>query len=181
MRPIRGAARAMLSAVFVLSGARAIANPDPLVPRARRVTDRIEPWLRKIAPTAPTDARTLVQINGAAQLLGGVMLATGLASRPAALLLAGSVVPTTLAGHPYWSFTDAEERRMHQIHFLKNVGLLGGLLLAAVDTQGRPSLRWRANHAITKGTRSVRRAVRSVRRDARIAVRSAAAARRLPM
>lgn len=181
MRPVRGAARVMLSALFVLSGARAVVDPEPLVPRARRVTDRIGPWLTKMTPAAPTDARSLVQINGAAQLLGGVMLATGLAPRPAAALLAGTLVPTTLAGHPYWTFSDAEERRTHQIHFMKNVGLIGGLLLAALDTQGRPSLRWRTSHAINGGVRSMRRAVRAAQRDARLAARSAAAARRLPV
>ena len=30
------------------------------------------------------------------------------------------------------------------MHFLKNVGLLGGLILAAFDTEGEPSLAWRA-------------------------------------
>ena len=36
---------------------------------------------------------------------------------------------------------------------MKNLGLLGGLLLAAVDTEGRPGLRWRAGHAIDDATR----------------------------
>jgi uncharacterized membrane protein YphA (DoxX/SURF4 family) len=33
---------------------------------------------------------------------------------------------------------------MQRIHFLKNVSMLGGLILAATDTNGRPSLGWRA-------------------------------------
>ena len=30
---------------------------------------------------------------------------------------------------------------------MKNLGLLGGLILAAVDTEGRPDLAWRAKQA----------------------------------
>ena len=127
----------MLGAIFVASGARALANPDPLVPKAKRVTDRVAPLLEKADPRLPTDARTLVQLNGAAQLGGGLLLATGRLTRPAAAVLAGTLIPTTVAGHPFWTFDDPAERRGQQIHFLKNLGLLGGLLLAAADTAGQ--------------------------------------------
>ncbi|SDY18194.1 DoxX protein [Micromonospora pattaloongensis] len=180
MTPVRTAARALLSGIFVVSGARALANPEQLLPRAKRVTDRVSPLLQKLDARLPSDGRTLVQINGAAQLVGGVLLATGHATRPAAAVLAGSLVPTTMAGHPFWTVDDRVERQTQQIHFLKNLGLLGGLLLAAADTEGRPGLRWRTTHAVDDGRRALRRTVRSAKRDARIAVRSAAAARHLP-
>ena len=51
---------------------------------------------------------------------------------------------TTAAGHRFWEETDDTTRAQQQIHFLKNLGLVGGLILAAVDTEGRPSLTWRA-------------------------------------
>ena len=35
-------------------------------------------------------------------------------------------------------------RAQQQMHFFKNLALLGGLILAAVDTEGEPSLGWRA-------------------------------------
>jgi putative oxidoreductase len=89
-------------------------------------------------------------------------------------------VPTTLAGHPFWEKEDPADRRAHQIHFLKNIGMLGGLLLAAVDTEGRPSLRYRTGRFVGDRRRSVRRGIRSARRDARIAVKSAAVGRHLP-
>ncbi|MEV1286731.1 DoxX family protein [Micromonospora sp. NPDC049679] len=180
MRPVRTAARALLSGIFVISGARAMANPEQLVPQAKRVTDRITPWLESVDSRLPTDARALVQLNGAAQFVGGALLATGRLTRPAAAILAGSLVPTTVAGHPFWTVDDRTDRQAQQIHFLKNLGLLGGLLLAAADTGGRPGLRWRTSHAVHDGRRSVRRAVRGAKRDARIAVRSATTARRLP-
>ncbi|MDG4834778.1 DoxX family protein [Solwaraspora sp. WMMD1047] len=187
MRPVRSAARALLSGIFVVSGARSLANPEPFVDRARRVTDRVGPVLANAHPKLPTEPEPLVRLNGALQVAGGLLLATGHLTRPAAAVLAGTLVPTTLAGHPFWTIDDPAERRIHQVHFLKNLGLLGGLLLAAVDTEGRPGLRYRTSHAVGRteralgrSGRSVRRSVRTARREARIAVRSAAAARRLP-
>ncbi|HET8660096.1 MAG TPA: DoxX family protein [Micromonosporaceae bacterium] len=169
MTPVRSVARALLGATFVSSGARALANPDALVPQAKRVTDRVTPLLERTDPRLPTDARTLVQLNAGVQLVGGLLLATGRLPRPAAGLLAGSLVPATLAGHPFWVEQDPGRRQAQRLYFLKNLGLLGGLLFAAADRQGRPSLGWRARHA-----------VRTVRRETRLARGAARLGRRLP-
>src|SRR5213083_823964 len=101
MRPVRGVARALLGSIFVIQGAQAVANPEKLAPTAKKVTDRIAPMIVKAVPGAPTEDRSLVQLNGAVQVVGGLLMLTRL-SRPAALLLAGSLVPTTLAGHSFW-------------------------------------------------------------------------------
>lgn len=170
----------MLSAIFVANGAHAIINPDPLVPRAKRITDRVSPLIEKVPAQLPTDARTLVRVNGAVQAVAGLLLATGRGSRGAAAVLAGTLVPTTLAGHSFWEHDDPAERRTQQIHFLKNVGLLGGLLLAVADTEGRPSLRYRTGRFVGDRRRSIKRGVRAARRDARIAVKSASVGRHLP-
>ncbi|MDP9814897.1 putative membrane protein YphA (DoxX/SURF4 family) [Spirilliplanes yamanashiensis] len=165
--------------MFVASGARALANPAPMVDRAKPVTDRVTPLLERTDPRIPTDTATLVRLNGAVQLGAGLLLATGRATRPAALALAASLVPTTLAGHRFWEFS-GPERTVHQNQFVKNLGLLGGLLLAAADTEGRPGLRYRAEHFVDRRQRGVKRAVRTARREAKIAAASAAMARRLP-
>ncbi|WP_422754042.1 DoxX family protein [Micromonospora sp. WMMD708] len=180
MKPVRSLARVMLSGIFVVSGARNFQHPHRLVPAAKPVTDRITPLIQQVAPQFPTDTETLIRTNAAVQFTAGLMLATGKLTRPAALVLAGTLLPTTAAGHPFWSNDDPATRNNNQVHFLKNLGLFGGLLLAAADTEGRPGLRWRAGHRIGHSRRSVRRAMRTARREARIAVRSAAAARRLP-
>lgn len=168
MKPVRTAARAMLAGIFVSSGAKALANPDPLVPRAQPVVDRVAPVLTRIDKRVPSDARTLVQVNGAVHFVGGLLLMTGL-RRPAAVALAASLVPTTLAGHRFWEHRDQADRTLHQTQLMKNLGLMGGLLLVAVDTEGRPSLRYRAA-----------RTVRESRRRVRVAARASQLARRLP-
>ncbi|MEV4754021.1 DoxX family protein [Micromonospora sp. NPDC049559] len=182
MRPVRSAARTMLSAIFVVNGLRSAMDPGPFMERAKPVTDRVTPLLRKSGLPTPADPATLVRIHGAVEAVAGLALASGRLTRPAAVVLAGTLVPTTIAGHPYWKIDDPAQRAGQRIQFMKNLGLLGGLLLAAVDTQGRPGLGWRASHAVQDGRRSMRRAVRTARRDARTAMKSvkSAAAVRLP-
>jgi uncharacterized membrane protein YphA (DoxX/SURF4 family) len=179
MTPVRTAARALLAGIFVTSGAKALTNPDPLVPAAQPITDRIGPALARIDKRVPTDARSLVQLNGAVHFVGGIVLMTGL-RRPAAVALAASLVPTTLAGHRFWEHDDEQQRAHHQTQFLKNLALLGGLLLAAVDTGGRPSLRYRTGRLVHDAERAVLRSARDTRQKVRLAARAAEIGRHLP-
>lgn len=167
MTLLRAGARTMLASYFIVNGVKAVRNPDPLVPAAEPVADRVVPMLKKYAPqqvatVIPEDTANLVRANGAAQVIGGLALASGKGRRLGALLLAGSLVPTTLARHPFWSRTDPDERALDRSQFLKNVSLLGSVLLAAGDTEGRPSLAYRAQrggHSIAKETRKARKSL----------------------
>ncbi len=98
----------------------------------------------------PDDSEKLVKINAGVQVGAGLLLAIGRFPRLAAIALAGSIVPTTLAGHRFWEEDDPSARSKQQVQFLKNVGLLGGLIFAAVDTGGAPSLGWRARRTARK-------------------------------
>jgi putative oxidoreductase len=169
----------MLGAIFVVSGAKVLIDPDSKVDAAKRVTDRVTPVFEKTDPRLPTDPRTLVRLKAGADIVAGLLLATGHLTRPAAAVLAGGLVPTTVAGHPFWTMKQPE-RGQHEVQFLKNLGLLGGLLLAAADTAGQPGLRYRTTRAVDRSQRTVRRGLRTARREAKIAAVSAAAARRLP-
>jgi uncharacterized membrane protein YphA (DoxX/SURF4 family) len=155
----------MLAAIFVSSGADAVMKPDAKVGRAQSVTDKVVPLFEKASPHLPTETRTLVQANGAVQVVAGLLLLTRL-RKPAAAVLAATLVPTTLAGHPFWSMKDPAERAVQRTQFLKNLGLFGGLLLAAVDTEGKPGLRWRAGHLAEHSAASVRRGAHAVVREA---------------
>jgi len=127
----------MMSALFVVSGAKAVMDPDRLAGTAVGVTDRLGPRLARLHPALPSDAASLVRVNGALQVTGGLLLNTAL-HRPAAMLLAGTMVPTTLTGHPFWRLEDPAQRAAQRTQFLKNLSVLGGLLLAAADTGGAP-------------------------------------------
>ena len=179
MKPVRTAARVMLSAIFVASGAKILLNPDSKAEVAGRVTDRVGPDAREDRSAAADRRAHPGAAQGRRRRGAGLLLATGHLTRPAAAVLAANLIPTTLAGHPFWSLPK-EERAAQQTQFLKNLGLLGGLLLAAADTEGKPGLKYRTTHAVDRSQRRVKRAVRTARREAKIAAVSAAAGRRLP-
>jgi uncharacterized membrane protein YphA (DoxX/SURF4 family) len=165
----------MLAALFIQGGIKQLREPDRLADAAEPVTTPIADRV----PQLPNDPNQLVKLDGAVKLAGGVLLVVGPFHRPAALALAGSLVPTTLAGHRYWEETDPAARAQQQYHFLKNVGLVGGLLLDALDTGGRPSLPWRARRAVRRTADAVGDTAGSTRdsvRDAAGAVAAAAGA-----
>ena len=148
MTLVRLVARPMLSTMFILGGINALKNADYFADRAKPVTDRLEPLADKATASLPIelDAKAMVRMNGLIHVVGGAMLATGRAPRLTALVLAATLVPTTLGGHRFWEETDPRARANQRIHFCKNISIAGGLLLASVDTEGRPSLTWRAKH-----------------------------------
>ena len=87
-----------------------------------------------------TDPLLLARATAGVQLLAAAALATGRAPRTSAAVLAATLVPSTVAAHPFWAAPDAETKR-HDIHqSAKNASIVGGLILAAVDTEGRPGL-----------------------------------------
>ena len=117
-------ARPLLAGMFVYGGLDAFRNPAGKVPRAEKVAP-------DIANLVGVDADTeqLVQFNGAVQIGAGITLALGIFPRVSALLLAGSLVPTTLAGHRFWEAEDDADRAQQTVQVLKNAGMFGGLLL----------------------------------------------------
>lgn len=157
--------------MFVTGGLDSLRNPAPKVPAA----DPIAPKVAEKLPYLPEDTEQLIRVNGAVQVGAGLMLALGKFPRLSAALLAGSLVPTTLAGHRFWEEEDDTKRAQQRIHFFKNVSMLGGLILAAVDTQGKPGLAWRAQHAAHHAAAGTRRTRRTARREARLAARAARA------
>ncbi len=138
------------------------------------MTDRLRPMLEKAAPQLkiPEDTVTLVRINAVAQILAAGALARGRAPRLSSTVLAASLLPTTVAGHQFWKESDPEARANQQIHFFKNLSMLGGLLLAAVDTEGEPGVAWRAKHAASGAGREVKHRGRAAKLEAKLAAKS---------
>lgn len=150
----RRLARPLLAAPFVLGGIETLRNPGPRAAQAEDVGPKVA------APLGlPTDPEQLVKINAAVQIVGGLLLALGRFRRLAALALAASLVPTTQAGHAFWKATDPAEKKRQATQFSKNLGLLGGLIIEAMDTEGAPSLGWRARRAARKAKERVAEAL----------------------
>jgi putative oxidoreductase len=142
MDVLRAIARPMMGSMFIYGGLDSVKQSTKKAPAAAPV---VEPVIESF--DLPGDIATWVRVNGVVQIAAGTALALGKMPRLAALVLAGSLVPTTLAGHRFWEEGDPAKRAGQTVHFLKNVSMLGGLLLAADDTGGRPSIPWRIQQA----------------------------------
>jgi|HubBroStandDraft_5_1064220.scaffolds.fasta_scaffold16467_3 putative oxidoreductase len=151
MTALRSLARPMLSSIFVVQGLDTFQHPDKV---ARLAEPVVKPVAEHVA-AVPAEAEQAVRLNGAIQVAAGTTLGLGVLPRLSALVLAGTLVPTTLAGHRFWEQEDPEERARQRIHFLKNVTIMGGLLIAAADTGGSPSLAWRRRKAARSAHRNV--------------------------
>ena len=85
--------------------------------------------------------------------LGGILLLTGYRSSFGAILLLIYWVPTTYFAHSFWNDPQNCEiqitclkriemyRRMQAILFMKNLAIIGGLLMVWVNGSGRYSIR----------------------------------------
>ena len=164
-------ARPMLASMFVVGGVNSLRNADKLAPRAEPVTDRVVPLIAKAAPQLPIpqDPVTLVRLNGAAQLVAGLALATGRAPRLSSAVLAATLLPTTAAGHRFWEESDEGAKAQQRIHFFKNVSMLGGLLISAGDTDGKPGVAWRTRRVAKDARREAKHLASAARREAKLA------------
>jgi putative oxidoreductase len=171
MTVVRLIARPMLASMFVMGGLDALANPSGKVPKAEKVTEQVPTLAQRIAPRlpVPTDTETFVRVNGGVQVLAGLALATGRLPRTSALVLLASLVPTTYAGHAFWEEKDKARRSAQRTQFFKNISMMGGLLIAGVDTGGRPGVAWRARRAAHDVRRETRWLARQARTEARLA------------
>src|SRR3954469_10875071 len=129
---VRRIARPMLAATFVYGGIDTLRNPQTRVPGARPVVEKVTEQADKQLPVqVPRDVEQWVRINAGVMVGAGTLFGLGRLPRLSALLLTGTMVPTTAAGHRFWEHEDKATRQQQLIHFLKNVGLVGGLLIAA--------------------------------------------------
>jgi putative oxidoreductase len=81
------------------------------------------------------DWPTLAVIVGLFEMLAGIALALGLGTRWAALSLAAFTVVATLLFHAYWA-APADHQMVQQLLFLKNLAVIGGLLIIATSESG---------------------------------------------
>jgi putative oxidoreductase len=130
LAPLRPAARLLTGSTYALLGFDALREPGGRTAQAAGVLAALRQWV-----PLPEDDELVVRGNAAVMVAGGTLLAMGKFPRLSALALAGSLIPTTWAGHAYWKIEDPAARKMQRIQFHKNLAMLGGLLLAVLDEQ----------------------------------------------
>jgi putative oxidoreductase len=105
----------LLSGIFIHGGWHAYRDP----------AGRAE----KAAKLGLPEPETMVRVNAMTMMVAGAALGLGVKPKLAALALVGTLIPTTLAGHRFWEEEAEQGRRNQETQFLKNLGLLGGLVL----------------------------------------------------
>jgi putative oxidoreductase len=123
---IRTAGRLLLAGIFIYSGYGMLNNAE-----------RYAKQVSKAFPMVPEDPR-IPKVYGVTMMGAGTTFALGILPKMSARILALALIPNTFIGHPFWKATKPEDRRPQLIHFLKNAGLLGGLLYASADKRTRP-------------------------------------------
>lgn len=139
---LRKQAQRLLAVPFVLDGIETLRDPVPraktLAPTLQRLHERY-PWL-------PEDPLVLVRAQGAAATAGGALLLTGRFTRAASLLLAAQCVPTIAAkGQEARHTAEPAERQRRRGDLIKDLSLLGALVLSATEPRRR-SARARRSH-----------------------------------
>lgn len=152
---IRRVARPLLSAVFIGQGIEALRQPEQAAETARPTAEGLQKLPQSVASKVPQDPMTLARITAGVQIGGGVLLATGKLPRLASAALACTVVPGSLGGHLFWTETDPQAKAQQRRDFLTDLSLLGGLMIASVDTEGKPSLGWRGRRAAKRASEAV--------------------------
>lgn len=152
---IRRIARPMLATTFIARGVDALRSPKPAADAARPVVGAVRKLPPPVAPTSVPEAETVAKVNAAVQIGGGLLLATGRMPRLASGLLALTVIPGGLGSHAFWSESDPERQAEQRRAFLTDVSLIGGLIIAAADTEGKPSLAWRGRRAARAASATV--------------------------
>jgi putative oxidoreductase len=109
-------ARILLGIVFLASGSMKIAAWSAVVGMAG-------------AKGLPFPAFS-ISLAAAIEIAGALMLFLGYHARFAAIALFVFLIPTTLLFHNFWA-AHGVEQQMQLVNFLKNLAIMGGLLLVA--------------------------------------------------
>jgi putative oxidoreductase len=164
---VRRIARPLLAAPFIYGGISTLRKPQDRVPGARPIVEKVTETADKQLPVQlPKDVEQYVKFNAGLQVGAGALFALGRFPRLTSLLLAGSTVPTTLAGHRFWEEQDPKVQFEKISHFVKNLGMLGGLMLASVDTEGKPSVGYRARRAASKAADATEKNIAKAQKNA---------------
>lgn len=115
-------ARILLMALFISTGWGKLTNFAATVK-----------YMETVNAPAPPIAATIAAFM---EFFVGIAIVLGIATRPLALAFAVFTLGAALLGHRFWTM-EGPPREENKINFLKNMSIIGGLLLLAVTGPGR--------------------------------------------
>jgi putative oxidoreductase len=120
--------RFLLAFIFLFSGARKIMGYQGALAYMQS---------KGVFPAMDIAGYPLVEVllmaTIALEIVGGLMLITGIGSRLAAVALAAFTIVAGAIFHDFWTIADAAQYGNQLNHFLKNLAIAGGLLIVATQ------------------------------------------------
>lgn len=128
--------------IFILSGAQKLIDiPGTATAISSKVVlpDFVTSYTPQLeAATGMTTPTMLALLTGIVEAGAALMIAANIGTRIGAVLLILFTIATIYYFHPFWTMTGAE-REANMINALKNVSLIGGLMVFFVLGSWRPS------------------------------------------
>jgi putative oxidoreductase len=117
-----GLGRALLSLIFIMSGVHKLTAWN-------ETTGMMTSEGMQMAPFFLAGAVAF-------ELLGGLSVLLGIKARMGAAALFLFLIPTTLIFHDFWTYAGTKQQ-MEMINFMKNLAIMGGLLMIVSLGPGR--------------------------------------------
>ncbi|MDE3045614.1 MAG: DoxX family protein [Verrucomicrobiota bacterium] len=136
--------RFFLSLLFLASGVNKIFHWHET---ERTLTSILTDWqayadyfpnLQELLATLVPWSPLLLILATLLELIGGLLLLLGVRERMGAGLLIAFLLPTTILCHQFW-FVEGAERDLQQIMFLKNLAIIGGLVMVMLHGTQLPA------------------------------------------
>ncbi len=99
-----------------------------------------ESTIRYAASLGVPMAGLFVPLSGIIALLGAVSILVGYKAKEGAWLIVLFLAPVTLMIHKFWNIADPAAAALQQVHFMKNISMLGAAFLIAYFGSGPFSL-----------------------------------------
>ncbi|PZP16545.1 MAG: hypothetical protein DI611_05630 [Brachybacterium faecium] len=165
MSLVRRIARPLLAAPFILEGIRTASQPEREIDVYPQAFEAVDSALAKTSTPDFLDARTIIRASGAVAAGAGIMYASNRCPR----LAAATLLVTTSVGWAgrkrIWELS-GEERMQELQSILTDAGLLGGVLLAVVDHDGRPSMGYRVEKFVERSKKNAEAKQRELEKKA---------------
>jgi len=139
---LRRLARPLLGLAFIDSGVAALRDDGRRAERARALGVK--------------DPAQVTRAVAGVQVAAGALLILNRFPRLSALVLAATVLPDAVTGHAFWTEQDKLAKNNERALFTRDLGLLGGALVAVADTGGRESVPHRAKRSTKKAAKAAK-------------------------
>ena len=125
--------RVLFASLFIFSGASKffdIGSTAQIIEAKVGIPDIAAPYASQIeAATGMTTFRLLAWLAAGVEVVSGLMIACNLAPRFFAFVLVLFVAVTTFYVHDFWNQSGGSERLENIVHVMKNISIIGALLI----------------------------------------------------